>query len=1764
MEIVTAIVTPVVESLMVPIKKHIGYLVSCTKYVRDMGTKMHLLKAKRLGVENQLNWNKSNNLEVPPEVNGWLEEVVKIDAQVESIPTDVGSCFNLKCRHKLGRKAFKIIEKINRVIDENSIINWTNHPIPLGKVDSMKPSTSTPSSHRNDFKSRERTFTEALKALEPDHKSHMIALCGMGGVGKTTMMEKLKKVVIEKKMFDLIVEATVGEKTDPISIQQSVADFLSVDLTEKTKAARASKLQKNFEAHFGGGKKILIILDDIWQVVDLHDIGLSHLPNQGVHFKVLMTSRNRRVCTMMGVEVDSILNVDVLKAPEAQSFFRQFVKFSDDVDLDLRSIGDDIASRCHGLPIAIKTIAYALKDKSNKHVWEDTLSRLKNHDIDEVLHQIFEMSYNNLHNEETKSTLLLCGLFPEDFDTPKEDVMRYGWGLKLFHKVYTIREARDRLNTCIDRLVDANLLIQSEDFGCFKMHDLVRAFILDKCSKGENSFIVGNMSKWPTKDMSESCKRISLECTDMLEFTRGCKYPNLLLLKLMHGKKSLTFPEDFYEEMRELQVIAYDKLEYPLLSGSLQCSTNLRTLCLHRCLLMFDCSPIGNLLNLEVLSFAHCSIQKLPSTIGNLKELKLLDLTGCTDLIIDDGVFTNLIKLEEIYMKVSVRKMGFVIKAIRFTDSICNELVEISKNLFALEVEFFDTHALPKNMCFRKLERFKISLGCSLSDIDGQNRHHSYENTLILVTNKCELLNSRMNELFEKTKLLHFQVNDINDLGDVLVESLHHQRSSFYNLRVLEICECENLRYLFTVWVANGLTKLERLKVSSCKVLETLVDGDNYGVGMVKFQALKFLYLCDLPKLISLSNAVNVIELPQLEELKLDTLPNFTSVYPENYQSTTSSLSNDISTMQPFLNEKVVIPPLKKLQIIRMERLKDIWSSNPIPLLQHLEELVVGHCGSIEVLFNIDLRCDGNMEEVGSCLRSIRVWNVENLREIWRINGANDGVLAFSGFQAIETLWIERCKRFRHLFTPTTTSFDLRALTEVFMRGCGEIERNNELPKSSQKKEINVTSNEEISEVGDAISNVVLSSNLIHTFHHVRTLHIENHEKAEVVFEIESPCSRDLVTTHQNTQQWPILPYLKDLRLKDMECLHHVWKCNWSKFLIYQKQHESSSSFHNLTTISIEKCKNIKYLFSPLMAKLLSNLKTVTLHDCDVIEEVVSNRDDEDEGFIASINTSPGLFPHLDYFSLTALPNLKRIGCGGAKGGTNEVFSNTTTSISIHDQFKLPQVNDVAWSLCQYARAVNISNCQELSYVVPFYALGQTQKLENLIIMFCDSLVEVCETQGFNISGYGATNTDGGNGGTIHNTMANPRRKTINVFELSNLKELEIGYCGLMQHVFTFSMLESLMQLKKLGISYCKAVEVIVKEENEAQIKISSKVVVFPRLKSIALCKLPNLTGFFLGKNEFQWPLLEDVSIDCCPQMRVFTYGCSITPKLKYIHTDLGKHSLECGLNFPDMATTLPKISSSSLDTINSYATTSKGTPWSFHNLIEIDVSYKNDAKNIIPSNELLQLQKLEKIRVGHCSLLEEVFEASEGIGSSSELQSVVVKIPKLREVKLEWLWNLKNIWKNNSRMVLEFPNLTKLSINVCNHLEHVFTSSMFGSLLQLQELCISRCVALEVIVKEEEQECDAKLVHEIIRLPHLRSLTLESLRHLKGFCLGKEAFSWPSLDTLKITGCPEISVFTKGDLATPELRVIDTSFGRCELVREEDLNSFINTIQQE
>nr|XP_043633034.1 uncharacterized protein LOC122604205 [Erigeron canadensis] len=414
--------------------------------------------------------------------------------------------------------------------------------------------------------------------------------------------------------------------------------------------------------------------------------------------------------------------------------------------------------------------------------------------------------------------------------------------------------------------------------------------------------------------------------------------------------------------------------------------------------------------------------------------------------------------------------------------------------------------------------------------------------------------------------------------------------------------------------------------------------------------------------------------------------------------------------------------------------------------------------------------------------------------------------------------------------------------------------------------------------------------------------------------------------------------------------------------------------------------------------------------------------------------------------------------------------------------------------------------------------------------------------------------------------LHNPQQKS----SFQNLTTIYMEKCKTIEYLFSPLMATLLSNLKKIHIENCNRFqEVVSNRDDEDDILKGTTNVRFPSLRSIILGKLPNLRGFFFGfsgKNELQLPLLDELVIERCPQMMAFTSLPLRAPKLEYIHINAGKYNS----SFFMTTTTLPQAPSQSLNNTNSLTTISEEFLSYSRSLIEMNARGGWESRVFFLYDELPQLQNLEKLYARDCVSVLEVFDIGTEVRCSSSSQISVVELPKLSDVCLQYLESLKYIWMSNGRRtILEFPNLAKLSISSCNQLEHVFTCSMVGSLLQLKELSIRWCQNMEVIVKEDQEEeeeegGDIGKVNEPIRLPCLKSLELGNLDSLKGFCLGNADYSFPSLESMSIKRCKSITTFTKGDLVVPELKVMETRSGTINLAEEQDINSFIITKTQE
>ncbi|KAJ0447724.1 putative P-loop containing nucleoside triphosphate hydrolase [Helianthus annuus] len=197
----------------------------------------------------------------------------------------------------------------------------------------------------------------------------------MGGVGKTTMMEQLRKFASENKMFKWIEKSVVGQNPNMLSVQNDIAAYLQdCDLPGRSKSVRADHLNKTIAKLLADKETILMILDDVWGPIELEDIGLTSPLPKGV--KLWLTSRDYNICKQIAVDANSDIQevkVDVLEEAEAHKLFSDITGVLKEHDPDKYHTGCSIVKKCGYLRLAIKLIATTVKSEEIS-VWNDRLN----------------------------------------------------------------------------------------------------------------------------------------------------------------------------------------------------------------------------------------------------------------------------------------------------------------------------------------------------------------------------------------------------------------------------------------------------------------------------------------------------------------------------------------------------------------------------------------------------------------------------------------------------------------------------------------------------------------------------------------------------------------------------------------------------------------------------------------------------------------------------------------------------------------------------------------------------------------------------------------------------------------------------------------------------------------------------------------------------------------------------------------------------------------------------------------------------------------------------------------------------------------------------------------------------------------------------------------------------------------------------------------------------------------------------------------------
>ncbi|PSS24003.1 Disease resistance protein [Actinidia chinensis var. chinensis] len=1004
------------ECLVLPIKHQFGNMFFFNYNIRNLEAQLELLQMTRQGVLLGVYVGNRSIKIVGSEVEDWLTKVNEATAEAERIldckAKVQNGCLNLKSVYSLSRKAMETAQVLVRLRDVGI---------------EFKAANFTQSADFEEVESRISTMDEIIEALKDD-EINLIGICGMAGVGKTTLAKEVAERALTEHLFDEVETVVVCQNLT--KLQSRIAKMLGLKLDVENPRKRACWIPSTIL------QKVLVILDDVWEEFYHEHLGLL----LGNGNKVIYTSRHQNLWSE--IETKKEIRLEVLSNKEAWNLFWE--KAGDSAKYScLLPLALAIMKECGGLPLALVTVGRSLMHKKEVVVWNDVLQQLRTPHAKSIslgvlanLSRSIELSYNYLQDEKAKSLFLLCCLFGKDYSIPIEDLVSYAIGLQLFEGIHELGQARNRVHLLVDQLKSCYLLLDGDDDEQVKMHLVVHNVAISIASGDKHGFIISHGRKlrmWPKKDNYEHCNSISIISKYITEVPEGLRCPNLelLLLKCPHSK----IPSNFFQETVELKVLELRSMRIRLQPSSFQFLQNLRTLCLHCCSFV-HISGIGALSNLEILRIRGSIIMELPKEIERMVNLRLLDLSGC-ELFerISPGVISGLVGLEELYMRGNYFSNW---DGERKEEGINVNLQEFESlsSLNTLDIHITDAAHLPRIPLFSKLTKYKISIGgFHLNSVISLR----FQKSLALSLSTSIPSECGINRLLKTAEYIYLEGEGSKDLVHDLVregvEGLQHLKTLI--VRTCETPEClinttdevllanttapavfPNLKSLFLSFLPNlreinhgqlpagSFGQLKEIFIANCGIMEEIIkkgrcEDVRDATNKIEFTKLESMELVQLPRLISFCRGIDEIEFPILKTLCLINLSSdseenhdaaFLSIFPQKvaFPSLEELDLKGLAKLTHLCGKYHHVNLFENLSFLRVtacDNLRNLFSSSMARGLVHLQQLVIESCLTMELV----VAKEEEEQEIGTCrtlfplLSKLELGNLPKLRSFCHI-----------------------------------------------------------------------------------------------------------------------------------------------------------------------------------------------------------------------------------------------------------------------------------------------------------------------------------------------------------------------------------------------------------------------------------------------------------------------------------------------------------------------------------------------------------------------------------------------------------------------------------------------------------------------------------------------------------------------------------------------------------------------------------------------------------
>ncbi|RYR23879.1 putative disease resistance protein At3g14460 [Arachis ipaensis] len=607
-----------------------------------------------------------------PSVRKWLDSLRDavycaddlLDAVLLKATTQKNATSSWSLSFFINRDRDEMVDKMEGMVRRIEDLGKQKDFLGLEKIPTGSSSWRTPTSSlvRGSVYGREDDQKALVQMLIDNSEHHLsvIAIVGIGGVGKTTLAQWLYNNQEEfMKGFDLKAWVCVSEKFEVVETTRNVIKEISPD---------AQGLEHFNSLHSAlkeelSNKKFLIVLDDVWS--DDGDKWSNFMTpfqqNGNKGSIVLLTTREENVAS--AVQNCRPYFLKKLSEDYCWSVFAENASFPESNGrAALEEIGRKIVKKCDGLPLAAETLGRLLRTKHDVEEWNKILmsdiwefSVEKSKIIPALLISYFHLS------PYLKRCFVYCALFPKDYKFEKDELILLWMAEDLLPPPKRGESLEEVGCECFDELTSRLFFTKSKDFGdYFVMHDLLHdlaiflAVDLSHCS----SKLYNSISKVESLRTlllyggfsSPNCNIEAATC----EILSKCKYLRVL---------SLTKLDEVLNLIGELIHLRYLDLSWTYtktLPESLCNLCNLQTLKLNHCSKLTTLpSGLHNLVNLRHLDIRKISLEEMPRKMSKLNQLHILSyfVVGKHK---DNGI-QELGGLENLHGSVEIKKLENIV-----------------------------------------------------------------------------------------------------------------------------------------------------------------------------------------------------------------------------------------------------------------------------------------------------------------------------------------------------------------------------------------------------------------------------------------------------------------------------------------------------------------------------------------------------------------------------------------------------------------------------------------------------------------------------------------------------------------------------------------------------------------------------------------------------------------------------------------------------------------------------------------------------------------------------------------------------------------------------------------------------------------------------------------------------------------------------------------------------------------------------------------------